>query len=519
MSRPGKFKSKTQKPKDQTCNHTIEQCGQKLNDVYIHYKPGKATEGKERVVAFELTGTRELIVPNPLPHDNPGILPLSEYKRLKQQAHITTLEERRKVLEEAEQQKNKLIMESEQRKEALLKMQKSTKNQPGSKLESIESEVAKKNLYLLRRSKELMIEQDERVRKANGIILATKCRAIRNAQIAEKKLIEEQLKQEEQRLDAMMEQQRQIKIKKEEEKRDEQEMNKQKYVQEVKQQMKENELERLLEAEKIEAESRMINKALIEFQKDEDARLKQRREMQEKMRNEFKQANADAEKYKYLKEEEQRISDLRIQEFMRQKAEREEALEKEKALAKALKEREIARLRTTQEKSQALQTAIDEMNALRAQEEKEREWREQEKQAAIKKQKLISDLYEARKKQIEDIRNNQARSLARDEEDFNRVAKVQHELHQKDLEKQKKKIQETTSHKKELLKQINEKERERINWQKERFEDGRAQRMEIVLKDKGVEDYLQQKIDKLKDYNVPHNYIKDIERQLKLREK
>lgn len=91
----------------------------------------------------------------------------------------------------------------------------------------MESEAAKKNLYLLRRSKELIIEQDERVKEANGIILATKCRAIRNAQIAERKLIGKQLKDEEQRLDDMMEQQRQIKIRREEEKREEEERKKQ----------------------------------------------------------------------------------------------------------------------------------------------------------------------------------------------------------------------------------------------------------------------------------------------------
>lgn len=54
---------------------------------------------------------------------------------------------------------------------------------------------------------------------------------------------------------------------------------------------------------------------------------------------------------------------------MRQKAEREEAAEKEKVLLKAAKEKEIARLREQQEKSQDLQAALDEMNALRAQEE------------------------------------------------------------------------------------------------------------------------------------------------------
>lgn len=41
---------------------------------------------------------------------------------------------------------------------------------------------------LLNRSNDLIIEQDERVKAANSLILATKCRAIRFAQIAEKQV-------------------------------------------------------------------------------------------------------------------------------------------------------------------------------------------------------------------------------------------------------------------------------------------------------------------------------------------
>lgn len=78
------------------------------------------------------------------------------------------------------------------------------------------------------------------------------------------------------------------------------------------QQIKENELDRLLEAERIEEESRMLNKALIELQKEEEDRVKEKRETQDKMRDEFKKANMEAERYKNLKAEEQRIVDLRV---------------------------------------------------------------------------------------------------------------------------------------------------------------------------------------------------------------
>ncbi|XP_074039768.1 cilia- and flagella-associated protein 45 [Leptinotarsa decemlineata] len=516
MPLTGKFHSRAKQAKI-TGQHNPQQCNHSLNGTLIHYIPKKATEGKEMIKTIDAEGSRDLIVPNRYPIDRPAILGTSEFQRLKKQAHVVTLKDRVEMIEEAERQKNQLQMESMMRKDNLLKAQKEQKAAPGSKLETVESEAAKKNLYLLRRSKELMIEQDDRVKVANGVILAAKCRAIRNAQIAEKKLIEKQLQEENKRLDMMMEQQRQKLIQIEAQKRELDDKKKQRYVVEVKQQIKENEIGQLLEAEKIEEESRMLNKALIALQKDEEEKMQKKKETQMKMREEFRRANDEAKHYKTLREEEQRISDMRIQEFMRQKAEREEAREKEMVISRATKEKEIARLRAQQEKSRDYQAIMDELNALRSQEEKEREWRENEKVAAKKKLEIISDLRAARAKQIEDIRKAQAVSLARDEEDFMKVAKVQRELFEKDLEEQKKKKEQIAQHRKELLKQINEKERERINWQQEKFEDGKAQRLEFEVKDRNVEDYLKLKMEKLKEHNLPEQYISDIERQLKLK--
>lgn len=54
---------------------------------------------------------------------------------------------------------------------------------------------------------------------------------------------------------------------------------------------------------------------------------------------------------------------------MRKKAEREEAREAELNAIRVAKEREITRLRATQEKAQDQQALLDELNALQAQEE------------------------------------------------------------------------------------------------------------------------------------------------------
>lgn len=92
------------------------------------------------------------------------------------------------MLDEAEQKKNQLQKESEQRKEFMQKVQAKQTAKVGTKLNDVEKAAKSKNLYLLKRSFDLIQEQDNRVKRANGVILATKCRAIRNAQIAEKEV-------------------------------------------------------------------------------------------------------------------------------------------------------------------------------------------------------------------------------------------------------------------------------------------------------------------------------------------
>lgn len=76
--------------------------------------------------------------------------------------------------------------------------------------------------------------------------------------------------------------------------------------------MLEKEIERLLEANKMEEESKMFNKALITLQKlDEEHRMKER-EIKLKLREDFRKANDEAEHLKNLRNEELRMSDLRV---------------------------------------------------------------------------------------------------------------------------------------------------------------------------------------------------------------
>ncbi|GJQ82707.1 hypothetical protein Trydic_g19718 [Trypoxylus dichotomus] len=500
-------------------DHNPAQCNHTLHGKYIHYKPDKATEGKDVVTLYNNDGDRKLVVPNPNPIDIPGILPKSEFLRLKKQAHVLTKKDKIELMENAQQERLKLQEESQKRKEALMKAQQHQAVMQGSKLGKVEDDATAKNLYLLQRAYDLRQEQEEEVKNVNSLILATKCMLIREAQIKEKELIKKELEDEEQRLDTMMEQSRQKAIKTEEEKQ-EREINKTKrYVNQIMQQIKENNLQKLMEAERVEEESRMIKKAHLQIQKEDAEKAQRRAEEQKRMQEDMRLTNENVERYRRVRQEEEKIADLRVQEFMRLKAEREIVRETEQKAIKAAKEREIARLRTVQEKAQEQKAIVDELNARRIAEEAERAWREKEKQAAIRRKQQEEEMKRGRERQIDDLRRAQALEMARDEEEFRQVAQVQQEQFQKDKQVKERKRLEAIRHRKELLKQISQKERERINMHQRKYKEGEAQRQEQELHMIKIKETIANKLEHLRNNNISEQHIADIQRQAAIFEK
>lgn len=145
----------------------------------------------------------------------------------------------------------------------------------------------------------------------------------------------------------------------------------------------------------------------------------------------------------------------------------------------------------------------------------EREWRNKELAMAKKKKEDLEQLHLAREQQIEDIRRAQAIELAREEQEFHQVnylftkgcclflfvvevAKVQAKQHELEMEKRQRKKDAAVCLREELLKQINEKEKSRIQSIQEKFEEGNALRLEKELRDMRVKDYVQEKVHKLR---------------------
>ena len=80
----------------------------------------------------------------------------------------------------------------------------------------------------------------------------------------------------------------------------------------MKEQIKENENERILELERKEEESRLINEVQMQIQLEEVEAHKQKLIEQARMRDETNAINHQIEKFRELELEEARISDMRV---------------------------------------------------------------------------------------------------------------------------------------------------------------------------------------------------------------
>lgn len=94
---------------------------------------------------------------------------------------------------------------------------------------------------------------------------------------------------------------------------------------------------------------------------------------------------------------------MKVQEYMRQKLEREKRLALEKRLAKDEKEKEYDRILQRQHKLMESKTERQNLEYRRQREIVERDFRRREKEAAIKKREMADDVQKARNVQLEEV--------------------------------------------------------------------------------------------------------------------
>uniref|UniRef100_A0A2S2RAJ9 Cilia- and flagella-associated protein 45 n=1 Tax=Sipha flava TaxID=143950 RepID=A0A2S2RAJ9_9HEMI len=291
------------------------------------------------------------------------VIDRSTFARLKNKAVVVTKEDRRKIAEGLMADRERLENESLVRKQKLQSYD--LLRTKGKRLAQLDDEANKKSNYLLARAQQLRQDQEDEIKHCNSLILSTKCHAIRNAQIAEKQLIQREMKEEERRMEEMMEREQALAAKELEKAAEAERLKKKLQAVEIERQIKENEITREMELARMVEDARIRAEAAEKIRQEEIESHKERMKKQAELRREFMLLNAQIRDSKKLEEEMNNIEVLQIQEYTRKKNEREIAFEQELRKQKLLKEKSIAKIQANQQATYDLQAAKDELNALR----------------------------------------------------------------------------------------------------------------------------------------------------------
>ncbi|KAF9807006.1 hypothetical protein SFRURICE_011150 [Spodoptera frugiperda] len=470
----------------------------------------KCEDMNKEIIMVPQTGTfRKLIVPKKKPNFYPAIMHKNEYERLKQQAQLAAMHAQEAAIQKAAKQ-------SEIRKQQL---KKNLKPQPGAEAATgtadPELEGPDQAAHTMSRAEMLRADNMQGPRLCNRIILASKCHAIRDAQITEKELIKKELDDEQRRLDAIMEENRQAAVNRAQEEEDRRHRLRLHNLSALKEQIQAHETAKIMEAERIEEESIRVNQANIAMQIDEAQKLKEKQQRQNKLKEMLDQGNAELLYYKQLQNEEERIMDLRIANFLKQKQERESKNKAEAEAVKAAKQKGIDHISKAQKAEQELKEELERIRNLKIQEDVEREYRRKERDAAIKRNREMKQLHEARVQQINDIHRLIAREIAKDEQSFNNAARQNEEFirREKEVLEDKRKAQ-IERHRQAIMKQINDKERARADLREKIHNEGVALRMEQEQQEKYEKAVIKEKVATLRSQKVAEKYVKEVEQTL-----
>ncbi|KAJ6634751.1 Cilia- and flagella-associated protein 45, partial [Pseudolycoriella hygida] len=433
-----------------------EDCEAKFNGRSIHLKRGKSADRNDIYRVISQENVRDLLVPIPL-NAHPSIFRVKDIERLKTAGNEYS------------------------RQEQLAKVQE---------------------------------YETEEIQRANRLILATKCHVIRNAQIAEKYEIEREIREEDNRLDKMMLEEREKALQLVDITEMKQKIQNAKIAEELKLQRHQRELAKLLEAERIEDEAKKIAKAITATNVEMDEQERQRKKEKQKIKMELEQFKQLSEHFKSKAFEEQRIADMKAQEYMRGKQARDKAIIRERQLKLEQQQREADALLKLQTKLLETKNEREEMCLRRNQEEKEREFRRKEKEAAIKKKALEKDLEIVRATQLKEHQKAKAIEMTRDKIEFDiALAKLMAE-EAKEKEKQEKLLKEQEKYRAEIINQMKQKEfqkREKQRLERIEFMNEQEKEKERI---KNIQMIIKSKIDGMRDAKIPEKFVRGCERQL-----
>ncbi|KAH6566542.1 hypothetical protein BASA62_006638 [Batrachochytrium salamandrivorans] len=383
-----------------------------------------------------------------------------------------------------------------------------------AKLNDLDREAKERSNYLLSKAQMQIEEQEDDIKHMNELMLYAKCVSIRDTQVEEKKYIQNERKEEEARLDAMMELDRVTELKKleENEKRRVEELRK--GAAKIRHQIEERHEASLLDQERRDQETKQILRAIAETAEQEKREKQSKVQSQRILMQEVAKANQESMEYKRLEKVREEEEDKKVLQYIVEKEKRETENDRIQAQKKAEREVELARLRAAQEKMSDKQAQQDALRAQRAFEAHEREWRRKEQEAAEKQMQQEMDLRHERFKQQRSREHAIHIEAQKMKQEFYENLQRQKETEEKLLREEQMRAQKNMIYAQDVKAQIKEKELSRRKTREDFFLEGIRLAHERSEKKFKIDQIKSRKIQELRGMGVPEKYCSEIERQV-----
>ena len=444
-----------------------------------------------------------------LPIHDTALLSFYDYERIKKNAYIPSREESLNNERIHKEQKDTQLAKARALKE---KIQKYDKNKPKYFLSDIEREKIINDKKLLARAQKYHDDNEDVVKEMEKLAFYAKVATIRDKQKQEHKIMGQNYKRKEEKLDTMMELERLKELKNQQDQEEQKNKMRREGCLIIIEQMKKKELEKIKHKEQLEKEQQEILKNIKKMQEDDAKEAEKKRLLQEKMTQEIVEYNRISILDKQEKLAKEKEEDLRILKYNMEKAKKEEEELKEKRRLQEEKEKEVQKLRERQERAQDKMAELDALRARRADEAGAREARLKEKNELMQKKKIMEELFQSNNRQKLQKQNQLAEQARQEQLEYERIIRKQlddMEREKRIEEEKKKKRYEHNLDLRKLIKLREEKERLEA---KEKLEEGRINRQRNDSWKKRMERIKQQKIQELKDMKVDPIYIADLER-------
>jgi hypothetical protein len=363
---------------------------------------------------------------------------------------------------------------------------------------------------LLGAAKQSMDEEHDQVKQMNQMMLYAQCVTIRDAQILEKQKIADEKIVEEKRADLAMEierlksiaiQQQREKIRGEEQKAG---------ASVIILQIAEREQERIRAQEQRDQEAAAMLLHIQELEKKEEEDRIAKIVAGRKMLSSVMTANQLQAKAKLVKKQEELDEDIRITEYIKRKEQREREAEEEAERIRSEKEKEVARLRAQQERALDRQSAIDELRAKRYQEAKDRQWRQQQMEAAAKKRSAKLEITMAREQQRNEKIKLIAEQTLQEKEEAQRVGGWHQQQIEMEKERERMMAEQRQLHRLSLLQQIQEKEKEKKEARSHYLEEGKIVTAQLEADKTKLQKLKHEKLELLEKMGVPEKYRSEL---------